>query len=142
MQGRPTDMFIQCDETRPECKKCTTFGYSCNYDLKTPDLQISFDGAAVIKAPQNPLRSMDQRPVGTIEVSARHSSAINLDSSLTFQLDRQSLERLGRFQSRTALLLGSPTAARILRNVAIKLAYSVSAYVGYSCAYTNCAFRA
>jgi hypothetical protein len=30
-------MYLQCDETRPECRRCTDFGVICNYDGGQPD---------------------------------------------------------------------------------------------------------
>ncbi|MCJ1390343.1 hypothetical protein MMC18_003202 [Xylographa bjoerkii] len=113
-----------CDEYRPECKKCTSFGYSCNYDPSIPDLQMSFQGATVINAPQKPWRSINQHPVSTIGVPARLSPAVTSDSNMTFQLDRQSLDRLARFQTRTVFFIGTPSSVSILQNIAIGLAFS------------------
>ena len=136
-KGRYAHKALQCDESGPECKKCTTSGYSCNYDQRVPDLQMLFRGASVIKAPRESQRSVDQGHVRAINVPARLSPAITSDSNLTFHLDRQSLDRLARFQTRTVFCIGTPSSVKILQNVAIGLACSVSVFVNCSCTSFN-----
>ncbi|KAI6790108.1 hypothetical protein KC332_g5224 [Hortaea werneckii] len=43
---------IKCDEVRPRCKQCFSFGVTCNYLLNIPDLQpVSADSRWQIKNP-------------------------------------------------------------------------------------------
>ncbi|KAK9427001.1 hypothetical protein V1505DRAFT_95659 [Lipomyces doorenjongii] len=99
---------VKCDETRPRCKECATFAVSCNYDPKVPDLQISFDGTASIKALQKQPYSINQALLGMIDAPASlYPTIIVSDNNSTFQLDRQCLDRVRRFQIRTALSIGT-----------------------------------
>ena len=43
-----------------------------------------------------------------------------------FQLDRDSLERLDRFQARTVLTIGSPKGAKLFQKIALEMACSVT----------------
>lgn len=96
--------------------KCTDYGVSCNYgDTKTPDLQMSFQGFAqpvldMVNVPKAPL------PPPPIIMDDFQPS--------TFQLDRQMLDRLGRFKSRTVLTVGNGDMAKLYEKEAIELACS------------------
>ncbi|KAK9328257.1 hypothetical protein V1520DRAFT_346561 [Lipomyces starkeyi] len=94
---------VKCDETRPQCKNCKSFGVSCNYDLNVADLQLYISGTA------------------SITKSPAFLFPVNNDS--TFQLDRQSLDRLGRFQVRTVHSIGPARIAQFYQNEVIRLAY-------------------
>jgi hypothetical protein len=137
---RITDVLLECDETRPNCKKCTSFGVSCNYDSKAPDLQTSFDGTATIKSLQKPPRSINQALLGMTKVPAPLHPALILDNNSTFQVDGQCLDRLGRFHMRTVLSIGTSRAARLFQSVAIKLACSVRTHIEQSDIHANIAF--
>jgi hypothetical protein len=106
--------------------KCTDFGVSCNYDVKTPDLQICFDGTTTIKAPQKPPYSTNQTLVSRTEVpNSLYYPPIVSDGESSMQLDSQSLERLARFHKRTVLSIGSKRTAHLFQNLTIPLACSV-----------------
>ncbi|KAK9351006.1 hypothetical protein V1523DRAFT_442222 [Lipomyces doorenjongii] len=77
---------VKCDETRPRCKKCTTFAVSCNYDPKVPDLQISCDGTATIKALQKQQYSINQALLGMIDAPASLNPTIISDNNSTSSL--------------------------------------------------------
>ena len=129
VESLTTDILLECDETRPECKKCTTFRVSCNYDSTTPDLQMAFDGTAMIKSPpKKPPCSINQPLRGMMEVPvpACLYPVIISDDKSAFQLDGQSLDRLGRFHMRTALTIGNKRGAALFQNVIMRLACSVS----------------
>lgn len=113
---------VKCDESRPKCQKCTTFGVSCNYDPKTPDLQMSFDGTSTIKGPQKLLYSSDQTLVSAISIPTLLHPTIVLDNNPTFPLDKQSLDRLTRFQMRTVLSIGTARAASLHQVETVRLA--------------------
>ncbi|KAK9483512.1 hypothetical protein V1527DRAFT_498343 [Lipomyces starkeyi] len=102
---------VKCDETRPQCKNCTSFGDSCNYDLNVADLQLSISGTASIN-----LHGMTKSPAFLFPV-------IISDNEATFQLDRQCLDRLGRFQVRTVHSIKTARVAQFYQNEVIRLAY-------------------
>ena len=121
-----TDLAPQCDETRPKCSKCVTYGMSCNYDSNAPDLQMSCTGIVTFNsrkscngpADHSLVRKADIRPGLCLPI-------ISSDCFSTFELDSRSIDRLGRFQTRTALSIGSPTLARMYQRVTLELAISV-----------------
>ncbi|KAI9731741.1 MAG: hypothetical protein M1834_004530 [Cirrosporium novae-zelandiae] len=114
---------VKCDETKPKCKKCTAFGVSCNYDPKIPDLQMSLNRTAGIKSPQKPPCPANQTFLRRVQVPASLYPVIISDNS-TFQFDRQSLDRLGRFQTRTAFSIGPTRATNLYQNLIINSAGS------------------
>ncbi|KAG0645222.1 Sterol regulatory element-binding ECM22 [Hyphodiscus hymeniophilus] len=104
----------QCDEARPMCVKCTDYGVSCNYsDSKAPDLQISFHGFAA------PVLQMIKLPRTQLV-----SPPIIMDNfqPSSFQLDRQMLDRLGRFRTRTVFSIGDKEIAKLYQKEAVELA--------------------
>jgi len=129
LQRRMTNFLLKCDETRPQCKKCTSFRVSCNYDPKAADLQLSIGEIASIKSPQMSPRSTNQSLHGMIQSPTCLVPAIISDSDSTFQLDGPSLDRLSRFQMRTVLSLGTAKGSRVYQNETIKFAFSVRAHI-------------
>ena len=96
--------------------KCTDYGVSCNYgDMKMPDLQMSFQGFA-----QPILNLMD------VPKAPPFSPPIVMDDfqPSSFQLDRQMLDRLGRFRSRTVFSVGDVDMAKLYSKEAVQLACS------------------
>ncbi len=87
----------QCDESKPECRRCTAYGVFCNYDRKYSDLQVSVERATNIKLPQSP----------------------SYWPSKTEQL-------LNKFQLRTALTVSTGKRLHIYQNEVVELAFSVS----------------
>ena len=142
--GQITDILFECDETKPNCKKCTTFRVSCNYDPKAPDLQVCFDGTATIENPQKSPRPINQTHLGLTKVPPclYPAPAIISDNFSTFELDRQSLDRLSRFYFRTVPSIGSPKAVTFFQSKAIELACSVRTHIDQPCIRTNIAFCA
>jgi hypothetical protein len=131
----------KCDETRPKCTKCTSFGVACNYDPKAADLQMSFNGtfSAKNKSTQkvlsgsNPIRDFicaldDPREAfsNVIQAPATPYPTIFSNDNATFQLNRHTWDRLSRFQRRTVLTIGTNKTAEIYQSEITKLACSVS----------------
>jgi hypothetical protein len=59
---------------------------------------------------------------GMINVSLDQDWVAELENSGMFQLDCEELERLGKFQTRTALTIGTPVSAQVFQNEVVKLA--------------------
>jgi hypothetical protein len=142
LQGRITNFLLKCDETRPQCKKCMSFRVSCNYDPKAADLQLSVGEIASIKSPQISPNSTNQSLHGMIESPTCLVPAVISDNNSTFQLDGPSLDRLGRFQMRTALSLGTARGSRVYPNEIIKFAFSVRAHIKRNDTQANISFCA
>ncbi|KAK9235144.1 hypothetical protein V1525DRAFT_348901 [Lipomyces kononenkoae] len=113
---------VKCDETRPQCKKCTSFGVSCNYDLQVADLQLSISGTASIKCLHELPCSINQSLRGMTKSPGFLLPSSFADNDPTFQLDRQSLDLLHRYQVRTGNSIG-PLEVAQHQNEIMRLAY-------------------
>jgi hypothetical protein len=115
--------IIQCDEARPECKKCTNFGVTCNFDPKIPDLQMCGGGSGTLKPEVNSFQ-LNQRPR---QLSPKLETPESLHPAVesTIRLDRELLDRFNRFYSRTALTIGTQKAAVFMRDATFELCFSV-----------------
>jgi hypothetical protein len=118
---------LQCDEAKPRCKRCTTFGVFCNYDSSQSDLQLSVVGAFNIEIPQRFPNSLKQDISSVVGPSLRQQSTGPLESSTFYQLADQDLELLSKFFGRTALTIGAGKGSRLYQYEALELACSASA---------------
>ncbi|CAD6445951.1 97145071-95b0-4e2d-b7f8-a6ec2358420b [Sclerotinia trifoliorum] len=119
---------IKCDEARPNCLKCSGYGYACNYDPRMPDLELACSGtSSTIKLPTNPGES--PWPITRTTNSGKPNIPTTLEPPCTigdgisfFELDRQSLCRLDHFRRRTVSSLLTPAAAGVFQEFAIPMA--------------------
>lgn len=110
---------VKCDETRPQCQKCSVYGVVCNYDPNTPDLQVAsahglhFPAAAPkgnliqFERPRSPLRS----------------AMICADAVTSFELDTDCLDRLERFRSRTVFSFGEDAMGKLYQGKILEMAF-------------------
>ncbi|KAF5867794.1 putative c6 finger domain protein [Botrytis fragariae] len=116
---------VKCDETRPHCLKCKDYGYACNYDSKTPDLELIYSETTTsqIELGQSSwsINSTPSRQMTSIPTTLEPFCVVGDDISL-FELDRQSLHRLDRFRYRTVPTLGTPTTAGGFHEFAVLMA--------------------
>lgn len=124
LPGCETDRFFsKCDETRPQCTKCSTYRVWCNYDPAAPDLQLSF---------QEP-KKWDVGACKELAVCKVQASlgpilkpyAISADGTTSFELDGQCMNQLDRFRYRTMFTLGGPHLVQIFEKESLKMAYAV-----------------
>jgi hypothetical protein len=116
----------KCDETLPFCNRCTSYGYMCNYDRRTPDLQMYCDQELKTRS-----RQLLPNKIITCEVTKlleTHQSSVTLNNMLSFGVNDEMLGRLARFQQRTVLSVGSESSARIFQKVTANIVFSVSLY--------------
>jgi hypothetical protein len=125
LQRTSTEPRLQCDESKPRCNRCTAFGVFCNYDCKYSDLQPSVDGAFNIETLQRFPCSLSQTIPSMIAPPLRQQSMGSLESNALYQLGKQDLELLSKFQTRTVLTISTDKSLRIYQNEIIKLAFSV-----------------
>jgi hypothetical protein len=129
--------FCKCDETQPGCRKCSSFGISCNYsDPNAPDLQTTYHGA-IFGAPTKRLSQKQAGPmescffVGKVEVFEYMKpglSCISDDGDSMIELDNECLGRLDRFITRTALSVGPPHTIVIFQSRMAELVCGVCSY--------------
>ena len=106
---------IKCDEQQPRCKKCDSYGVSCNYDSKSDseDLQSAMNGAFVIEAPQRSPVSLSQTILSMINSPPSTPSRSSETTTSTFQLHEEDLRVVCRFQSRTILTIGTKETVHV-----------------------------
>ena len=127
LQETSTKRRLQCDESKPTCKRCTAFGVFCNYNCKYSDLQLSVDGAFNVKILQRFPSPLDQTIPSVIAPSLRPQSTGSLGSNASYQLGEQDLELLSKFQARTVFTISTLKSLRVYQSEIIKLTYSVRA---------------
>ena len=115
----------KCDEARPGCRQCNSFGVSCNYDPNAPDLQTTYRSVAG-EAPTKTLpprsaceSSMEScfsvGKVGIPEYVRPGLFCLSDDGDSTFLLDFESRGRMNRFMTRTVLSIGPPQSSGVFQ---------------------------
>ncbi|OAL25683.1 chorismate synthase [Fonsecaea multimorphosa] len=108
---------LKCDETRPHCVRCRTYGVLCNFSLRVPDLQPLLEGRGEQDIAK---RSALPPPRSTI------SNAIWADDGSTFyMLDVQDQELFIRFRHRTLHSLGGSAMVDIYEKHMLKASFTV-----------------
>lgn len=120
-----TESRLQCDESKPRCKRCTAFGVFCNYDCKYSDLQLSVDGAFKIETLQRFPYSLKQSIPRVISPSLRQQWMESLESNSLYQFGEQDLELLSKFQARTIVTVTADKSLVTYQHEVIKLAFLV-----------------
>ena len=102
---------VKCDESRPECSKCYAFGVSCNFDGRSPSLQLSADGASAY-FPLDEGQSI--LPTNALSTNTTIVAMLQqpITSSVGYRMRVEDLELLYRFQARTmfTITMGEPLA--------------------------------
>ncbi|KAF2001471.1 hypothetical protein P154DRAFT_553725 [Amniculicola lignicola CBS 123094] len=132
---------IKCDETRPHCKKCVSYGVSCNYDGKKPTLDLTAQGSFQVDltsapeipqgpkdgpfGPRMPLMSINQATVCMINASlerAPTSNVGNWQQRGLWTITEEDIDTMRRFQTRTVLTIGTTRTAPAYRDCIWNLA--------------------
>jgi hypothetical protein len=113
---------VKCDESRPKCEKCTSFGVACNYDSNIPDLQLRTGAAACLGALDTSYLSISEMTCDMINLSLNRGWVAAPENNEMFPFACHDLERLVRFQERTVLTVGTPRSAQVYQNQVTKLA--------------------
>ena len=126
-EGYMTNPYLQCDESKPQCQKCRSFGVLCSYDGQNSDLQSSFDRAANMGALQILPYALKQTVPSIITPSLRlrsTGSSDGRDAIYDFQL--RDLELLKKFQTRTVFTITTDQNLHLYQKESFQLAHSVS----------------
>jgi hypothetical protein len=116
------------------------YGVACNYNSKTPDLHMVFDGPAPFRSRIEFYHQNSSKPQTQTQKQQLQSQAItklkvapfiypaiySQDDDSSYQLSSDDLDRLGRFQTRTVLSIGTNRSAIIWQGLIVELACSVS----------------
>ncbi|KAK9350580.1 hypothetical protein V1523DRAFT_442517 [Lipomyces doorenjongii] len=113
---------LKCDETRPHCVRCCTYGVLCNFEFNVPDFQSLSEERATQEIER---RSGLSSPRSTI------SNAIWADDGSTFfMLDLQDQELFNRFRYRTLYSLGDSAMCPFLMHGTLAVTAVHDRYLG------------
>lgn len=109
---------LQCDETKPTCKRCAASGFSCNYSRAAPALQLAHVGAFKLDlSPGLPAPN----PHVSIPVMLPVPGRIG-----DYRMKAEDFATLDRFHKRTVLHMGTPGTRKLFSHEAFGLGASVS----------------
>ncbi|GFF35108.1 predicted protein [Aspergillus udagawae] len=104
---------LKCDETKPHCKRCSSFGVLCNFMSNVPDLQ--------------PIAADTGRPLvvrGKAELQAPVASAVWMSDEFTFyQLNAKCQDFITRYLGRSLITPDDPNMIHINRRL-LRLAFA------------------
>ncbi|KAF2477691.1 uncharacterized protein BDR25DRAFT_275020 [Lindgomyces ingoldianus] len=128
---------VKCDETRPQCNKCVSYGVSCNFDKKQSSLDLSAQGSFQVDLSHKPqTANLKQGPqIEPVSVNQTIASIVydclSNDTAAPFGngkqfwvFDDRDLEILKRFQDRTVMTIGTRRTAGAYRDCMIQLAFA------------------
>ncbi|KAI3329288.1 hypothetical protein HD806DRAFT_279712 [Xylariaceae sp. AK1471] len=109
---------VKCDETKPSCRRCRTYGVVCNLGFNAPDLQPLSEATEkhdIVPPMRHALPS----------VRASVSNAIWASDGLTFfMLDQQDQELFTRFRYRTLTTLCGPNIKDVYEKFLFKASFA------------------
>ena len=135
-------MVSQCDETRPQCKRCLDYGVTCNYDGDTTEeLQLPGEGAFSFASKPD---DFEPAPVPKDSLSpesndgridAMLGAALELHDSdengdRVYHLTKEDVDILRMFKDQTVFTIGTSQTTHVYRTELVNLiCCSVSATV-------------
>lgn len=105
---------VKCDERRPNCRKCCSFGISCNFMLNVPDLQ------PIVMDTNTPMTRKETSPQPAIS-----SSIWTYDRFTCYELNTRCQDFLSRYLERSLVTPYDPNMVHVNRRL-LRLAFSVS----------------
>ncbi|CAJ2500510.1 Uu.00g033630.m01.CDS01 [Anthostomella pinea] len=108
---------LKCDELKPQCKKCTSFGVSCNFmSSHIPDLQ------PVVPGPRRP--TVVARGNAKPQLQPPVTSAVwTSDEAASYQLNAKCQDFVTRYLGRSLVAADNPQMTHINRRL-LKLAFA------------------
>lgn len=94
---------MQCDESKPQCTKCISYGVFCNYDTVFSDLQVSIE---------------------SVDPSVTLVKELPVPKPIPWISENEQL--LYRYRARTCATIGFGKRRLIFQHDVVSLAYSVS----------------
>ncbi|KAF2876592.1 hypothetical protein BDV95DRAFT_561151 [Massariosphaeria phaeospora] len=133
---------VKCDEARPQCRRCTSYGVSCGYDGTQPSLDLTAKGSFQVElssgsqtrfgpGPQASSISTDKTLVTMINQSLHAEAAkIPIDSvqeheyGMSWNFTATDLEAVHRFANRTVLTIGTARTFPTYQDCMVRLAFA------------------
>ncbi|GIZ49391.1 hypothetical protein CKM354_001242100 [Cercospora kikuchii] len=137
---------IKCDETKPSCQRCQSYGLTCKYGDKT--LEMQFQGAQSFQTHVSPW--MEQPPVPTPDNKLDVEKLVNqlVDAPLHLhvdrcakspefmRLDKSHLGLLRKFHDESVLTIGTKESVvvyqRVMTLAATRFAYAMHAVLNFT----------
>ncbi|KAF2451737.1 hypothetical protein P171DRAFT_493181 [Karstenula rhodostoma CBS 690.94] len=94
---------VKCDETKPQCRSCSTYGVVCNYVSNTPDLQVLAVGLHANRPGRRPDLHVRQYVYNQLPSPVQTSLKpiiVCSDENYEFRMDERCFAGLERFASR------------------------------------------
>ncbi|KAF2703130.1 hypothetical protein K504DRAFT_508307 [Pleomassaria siparia CBS 279.74] len=127
---------VKCDEKRPQCQKCVSYGVSCNYDGKKASLHLSAQGSFQVEFSQNssterlvvhmglppPVSVSVNRTMVAMANDSLKVASMDMDTNL-WTFSERDLGVMKRFQERTAMTIGTAKTAPLYRHAISSLAF-------------------
>jgi len=126
-----THVYLQCDEGKPQCKRCVAYSVFCNYNSKSQhhELQLSAAGTSIeILTNFTLTHPLNQSISYGVAPDLRSQGFEGQESLSLYQCDRIDSELLRKFQSRTVFAISIESNIHIHQNHIARLACSVSAF--------------
>ncbi|KAH6665563.1 hypothetical protein B0J14DRAFT_233912 [Halenospora varia] len=113
---------VKCDETKPQCKKCVSFGVTCNYNGAAKDLELSLGNSEDIKSwSESTWNISDIVPRAIDPIGCLLWTTPN-DAFTGCLYDKDTTDRLHRFYTRTVITIGINPSQNIFQEVTLALA--------------------
>lgn len=119
---------MQCDETKPMCKRCDVYGTFCNYDSQYSDLQPLEKWAGGILILQPSVCLKDSPVFGSINLEASSPEQTFTPAALIgqYQFSTRDFNLLHEFQTKTFYTFAAGKNQELYRQAYKSLAQSVS----------------
>ncbi|KAK4159850.1 hypothetical protein QBC43DRAFT_271631 [Cladorrhinum sp. PSN259] len=106
---------VKCDESKPSCKTCTSFGVTCAYDSLSSTLQAVSEGMFLVDFTIANFRE-------GISLNNQVLSLLNDNSSPAVNFKSSDLQILSRFHDRTVLTLRTTQISALYQRESVRLA--------------------
>lgn len=123
---------VKCDESKPKCEKCSSYGVSCDYE--TQALQLHFSGTGSFQVEMQKPEQINLPPA----FDAEKLIASMMDAPLYLHveegaatpdvcyLDKAHLDLLRKFHNRSVLTIGTPDSVPVYQRVLTQMASKYS----------------
>ena len=126
LQNVPPLSTLQCDESKPMCKRCQVYGTFCNYDSQYSDLQPLEHGSGGILIFQPSVSLDDPLLFGSIDLNGIHRQMFSPAAFAgEYKFSTRDFALLHQFESRTLLTFATGRNQEVYRNAFKTLAQSV-----------------
>ena len=123
--AKPALTLSKCDEGKPACNKCTSYGVSCSYDAGASEMHVSFAGTLSMNlAKDMPQQALQRIPRITLDLNMLLPVA-GKTGPPSYKLSSRDWEFMHIFQSRTIFTMGDEGEADVYKTRTMDVAVQV-----------------